>query len=176
MIQYRALSENELCRELFKDFIRHQTVTKCWRKEGGEWLVKDAPFIDDWTEGDYDFLISCLKNTLSTGGFVYAAFLGHSLKGFISVESGLFGRAQKYLDLTSLHVSEDLRGSGVGTALFCAAKKWAKEKGAEKLYISAHSSVETQAFYERMGCVDAEEILKKHVEAEPFDRQLECRL
>ena len=54
MIQYRALSEHELCR----DFIRHQVVTKCWRKEHNEWLIKDAPFIDNWTESDYDFLVS----------------------------------------------------------------------------------------------------------------------
>ncbi len=176
MIHYRALSEQELCRELFQDFIRHQTVTKCLRKENNGWVVKDAPFIDDWTESDYDFLVSCLKNTLSTGGLVYAAFRGHTLKGFTSVEAGLFGSRHQYLDLTSLHVSEDLRGSGIGTALFCAAKEWARKQGAEKLYISSHSAVETQAFYQRMGCVDAKEIQKKHADAEPFDRQLECRV
>ncbi len=176
MIQYRTLSEHEPCRDLFRDFIRHQVVTKCWRKEHNEWLIKDAPFIDNWTESDYDFLVSCLKHTLSAGGFVYAAFCGNALKGFVSVESGLFGGAQKYLDLTSLHVSKDMRGSGIGTALFCAAKDWAKKNGAEKLYISAHSAVETQAFYKKMGCVDAESYQQKHVEAEPFDRQLECRL
>ena len=114
MIHYRALSEQELCRELFQDFIRHQTVTKCWRKENSGWVIKDAPFIDDWTESDYDFLISCLKNTVSSGGFVYAAFSGRSLKGFASVEAGLFGSRHQYLDLTSLHVSEDLRGKGMG--------------------------------------------------------------
>lgn len=176
MIHYRALSEQELCRELFQDFIRHQTVTKCWRKENSGWVIKGAPFIDDWTESDYDFLISCLKNTVSSGGFVYAAFSGRSLKGFSSVEAGLFGSRHQYLDLTSLHVSEDLRGSGIGTALFCAAKEWARKHGAEKLYISAHSAVETQAFYQRMGCVDTKEIQNEHTDAEPFDRQLECRV
>lgn len=139
-------------------------------------MIKDAPFIDDWAESDYDFLISCLKNTVSSGGFVYAAFSGRSLKGFVSVEAGLFGSRHQYLDLTSLHVSKDLRGSGIGTALFCAAKEWARKHGAEKLYISAHSAVETQAFYQRMGCVDAKELQKKHTDAEPFDRQLECRV
>ena len=107
---------------------------------------------------------------------MYAAFSGRSLKGFASVEAGLFGSRHQYLDLTSLHVSEDLRGSGIGTALFCAAKEWARKHGAEKLYISAHSAVETQAFYQRMGCVDAKEIQKEHTDAEPFDRQLECRV
>ena len=43
MIKYRVLNAEELCRELFRDFIRHQTVTKCWRKENDSWIVKDVP-------------------------------------------------------------------------------------------------------------------------------------
>ncbi len=176
MIQYRCLCENEICRELFKDFIRHQKVTNCWRRENGKWIIKEAPFIDDWTEKDYQFLVSCLKNTVSSGGFVYGAFYNGMLKGFVSVESGLSGGEQRYLDLSSLHVSEDLRRMGIGTKLFLAAKEWAKENGAGKLYISAHSAVESQAFYKKMGCVEAQIYNKQHVEAEPFDCQLECKL
>ena len=36
---------------------------------------------------------------------------------------------------------------------FANIKEWAKQKGAKKLYISAHSAVESQAFYKSMGCV-----------------------
>lgn len=176
MIQYRNLQSGELCRDLFKYFIRHQNVTKCWRRENNEWVIRDDPFIDDWSETDYQTLISCLKNTLATGGFIYATFDENRLKGFVSVESGLFGGEQKYLDLSSIHVSEDMRNRGVGTALFLAAKEWAKNNGAKKLYISAHSAVESQAFYKKMGCVEAKVYHQKHVEAEPYDCQLECAL
>ncbi len=176
MITYRTLDENELCMELFQDFIRRQTVTKCWRREEGEWVIKDDPFIDDWTEADYGTLISCLKNTLAAGGFVHAAFRDGSLKGFVSVEPALFGGEQRYLDLSSIHVSEDMRGSGIGRELFLAAKTWAKAHGARKLYISAHSAVESQAFYKKMGCVEAEWYHPGHVAAEPYDCQLECSL
>ena len=48
------------------------------------------------------------------------------------------------------------------------------EKKAKKLYISAHSAVESQAFYKAMGCVEAEEYNAEHVEKEPYDCQLEC--
>ncbi len=41
MVVYRVLFAEEICRELFKDFIRHQIVTKCWRKEDGKWIIKD---------------------------------------------------------------------------------------------------------------------------------------
>ncbi len=174
MIQYRELCEDEIDRELFRGFIRRQNVTKCWRKQEGAWRIKDDPFIDDWSEKDYQTLIVCLKHTLSEKGFVYAAFCDNCLKGFASVEAGVFGEKQKYLDLSCIHVSEDLRGMGIGRTLFDAAKEWARKNGAEKLYISAHSAVESQAFYKAMGCVEAKEYNQKHVEEEPYDCQLEC--
>ncbi|MEC4174969.1 GNAT family N-acetyltransferase [Adlercreutzia sp. R7] len=176
MVEYKALQSEEINRELFNDFIRRQVVTKCWRKENGKWAIKDAPFVDDWTEGDYQILVSCLRNTVLSEGLVCAAFLDGKLKGFVSVEPEVFGGEQRYCDLSSIHVSEDVRGNGVGRTLFLAAKKWARERGAGKLYISAHSAAETQAFYKSMGCVEAEVYSQKHVEDEPFDCQLECVL
>ncbi len=183
-LSFRVLQAEEICRELFRDFVRHQNVEKCLRKENGAWAAKDAPFIDDWSEDDYAFLVKCLKNTIRTGGLVCAAFYAqphagkvcHMLKGFVSVESTLFGGAQGYLDLSSIHVSEDMRGKGIGKTLFHTAKDWARKKGAKKLYISSHSAIETQAFYKAMGCVDAQEYNRSHVEQEPYDRQLECLL
>lgn len=106
MITYRELTENEICRDLFRHFIRHQVVTNCWRKENGKWVIRCDPFIDEWT----------------------------------------------------------------------STKIWAQEHGAKKLYISAHSAVESQAFYETVGCVEAEECNQGHVEKEPYDCQLECIL
>lgn len=173
MPEYRTLSENDICRNLFRQFIRRQVVRECWRKEGDTWVIREDPFIDDWSEEDYQVLVTCLKNTVSTGGLVYGFFFDGSLKGFVSVESSLFGNQENYLDLTSLHVSEDLRGNGIGKTLFLKAARWAKAHGADKLYISAHSAVETQTFYRAMGCVEAQEYHRQHVEAEPFDCQLE---
>lgn len=176
MITYRKLNSEELNRELFRGFIRHQVVTKCYRRENDKIVIKDDPFIDDWSEDDYQFLVKCLINTVDTGGFVYAAFQDNILKGFVSVEPKIFGGEQMYNDLSSIHVSEDMRGKGIGTKLFKAAKEWAKKNGAKKLYISAHSAVESQGFYKAMGCVEAKVYEQSHVEKEPFDCQLECEL
>lgn len=173
MIQYRDLSPGELSPELFAAFVRRQVVTDCWRREGEEWVIRKAPFIDDWSAEDIQTLVSCLRNTLNTGGLVRAAFLGGALKGFVSVEPALFGGEHRYLDLSSIHVSQELRGSGTGRVLFSAAADWARARGAKKLYISAHSAVETQAFYRSLGCVDAQLPDPRHMEAEPFDCQLE---
>ena len=60
--------------------------------------------------------------------------------------------------------------------LFEAAKEWAKENGANKLYISAHSAVESQLFYKAMGCTEAQVYNQEHVKAEPYDCQLERKL
>ncbi len=175
-MEYRMLNAGEIGRPLFASFQRRQVVDLCWRKEAGGWTVRPDPFIDDWSEADYDFLIRCLQNTLATGGAVFAAFEKGALKGFASVESQSFGSRGQYLDLSSLHVSAELRGQGAGRRLFTLAAGWAKEQGAQKLYISSHSAVETQAFYQAMGCREAEEYNRAHVEKESFDRQLEYLL
>jgi len=176
MIEYRTLREQEIDRDLFHYFIRHQVVTDCLRRERGAWVVRSDPFIDDWTEEDYAFLIDCLRNTVRTGGFVCGAFLDGKLKGFTSVEGGFFGGENRYLDLSSLHVSEDMRREGIGKALLLAAAQWARIQGAKKLYISAHSAIESQSFYRAMGCVEAAEYNQKHVAAEPYDCQMEYAL
>lgn len=175
-ICYREMTKEELNRTLFSSFNRRQVVQKCWRRVNGQWVIRDDPFIDDWSEEDYTVLLSGLQNTVSTGGLVCGAFVNGVLKGFVSVESKLFGGENRYLDLTNLHVSAELRGRGIGSALFDRAEKWAKSKGAKKLYLSAHSAVESQVFYKKMGCVEAKEYSQRHVEAEPFDCQLECAL
>ena len=182
MITYRTLNEKEICRDLFRHFIRHQVVTNCRRRINGKWVIQYDPFIDEWSEEEYQALIVDLRETICSGGFVYAAFCdgcdgqGGQLKGFVSVTSKLFGPSQEYLDLTNIHVSEDRRRCGIGKTLFGAAKTWAKDHAAKKLYISAHSAVESQAFYRSMGCVEAKEYNREHVEKEPFDCQLECVL
>lgn len=131
------------------------------------------PFIDDWSDSDYSYLVECLKNTLAGGGVVWGAFVDDELKGFASVERKTFGSEDQYMELTSLHVSSDARRHGMGAVLFLLAADFARNLGVKKLYISSHSAVETQAFYEHMGCVEAEEYNEAAVQREPMDCQLE---
>ncbi len=174
MIHYRNLKEDEINLELFCAFDRRQIVNDCLRKENGKWVVKSDPFIDDWSREDYEFLVRCLKNTVMTGGLVCGAFSGDKCKGFVSVEGNPIGSCRQYMDLSSIHVSRDMRGQGIGRELFAIAKKFVQERNVSKLYISAHSAVESQAFYRAMGCVEAEEYDAGHVAKEPYDCQLEC--
>lgn len=176
MIAYRTLRTEELCRALFASFRRRQSVTRCWRKCGGTWQIRDVSFMDDWTDREYDTLICDLRRTAEDGGLVIGAFQDGRLAGFAAVTPELFGKGKEYLDLASIHVSEDARRQGIGRRLFEEAKRWAASHGAVKLYISAHSAVESIAFYRAMGCVEAAEYNARHVAAEPFDCQLECPL
>jgi len=174
---YRKLNCGEITRELFLFFERHQEVTQCWRKTDGQWGIRDISFTEQWDEEDFAALVRCLRNTLSTGGAVFGAFDDTGrLKGFSSVEGEAFGTFSRYLDLSCLHVSEEMRGRGTGKMLFTLAAEWAKEQGADKLYISGHSSVETQAFYKAMGCTEAAEYNIRHVLLAPDDCQLELKL
>lgn len=171
---FQELKPEEITQELFAGFHRHQQVTKCWRKRDGSWVIVDNPFVEEWSEEEYRYLAECLRRTVATGGVVYGYFESGLLKGFASVEPEPLGSRGQYLELSSLHVSEELRGRGIGRALMNHARHWAHSMGAEKLYISAHSSVESQAFYKAVGCQEAEEYSQSHVEKEPCDCQLEC--
>lgn len=172
-MEYRKIIMDEMNLDLFSSFERYQEVTKCRRKIDGQWAIVDDPFIDQWSQKEYEMLVSYLKNTIGIGGVVFGVFLDGKLKGFASVESTALGSRGEYLDLSSIHVSFDARGKGVGKKLFDMAAKWAKDQGASKLYISAHSAVESQRFYESMGCVEAVEYNEEHVKREPCDCQLE---
>lgn len=174
--ELRPLTAEELEPRLFAYFDRFQVVEKCWRKVDGAWTVQDIAFTERWSEADFRELCGHLLNTVRTGGTVWGAFLDGRLKGFCSVEGGLLGSRQQYADLSCIHVSAGQRGTGLGRALFQRAAESGRALGAEKLYISAHSSVESQAFYKRMGCAEAEEYDAHHVELEPCDCQLEYRL
>lgn len=176
MVTYQGLSAAEIDRKLFASFQRTQVVTRCWRKIEGEWTIQDISFIDDWSAQEQEKLVRYLKEVAQNHGFVAGAFDDGQLKGFVCVEPALFGSCNQYVDLSNLHVSQDARGKGIGKSLFSLAKKWARNHGAKKLYLSAHSAVESQAFYRAMGCVEALEYNQELVEKEPCDCQLECAL
>ncbi len=106
----------------------------------------------------------------------FAAKCQMPLKG-LSLSSRHFLAARSSISTSPAFTYPKISAAKASAPFYSAKpKNWAKKKGGKKLYISAHSAVETQAFYQMMGCVDAEEYDPHHVEAEPFDRQLECIL
>lgn len=176
MITYRFLEKEHISYALFARYNRYQKVSRCWRKEKDGWALKDIPFIENWSIDDLNHLVSCLKQTVLGGGVVIGAFDDDRLVGFSSLESGLFGDKCEYLQLSNLHVSSESRSMSIGKALFGLSAEKAREMGAKKLYMSAHSSEETQAFYKAMGCTEALEYNRRLTDLEPCDCQLEYAL
>lgn len=151
-------------------------MKKCWRQENGKWILKDVVFTEKWDAANYRLLTESLQNTVKSGGTVFGAFDQEKLLGFASLENVFMGLHKQYLPLSSIHVSCKYRGRGIGNKLFHLICAKAQQVGVEKLYISAHSAEETQAFYQAMGCVDAREVQTALAAREPCDRQLEYDL
>lgn len=170
------LAEERISPELFCGFDRTQVVRRCWRKERGEWRLKDIAFEEHWNAADFVKLTEELRRIAREGGAVLAALEQGRMTGFAAVPSRRFGSSAQYVQLAELYVSAESRGQGLGRALFVRACEAASALGARKLYISAHSSEETQAFYRRMGCVEAREYDPELTALEPCDCQMEYEL
>jgi len=174
----RELIHDDLFPDLLKYFNRYQEVRRCLRKENGEWLLKDIPFIEQWDETLKREIVAVdFTNCLNSGGVVWGVFnKSNELIAFASLLSDFFGSENQYLQLMQIHTSCEYRNKGIGKELFKTSAEKAKSMGAKKLYISTHSSEESQFFYKKIGCVDAQEINKKLAEHEPYDRQMEFAL
>ena len=177
-IVYKELSLNDLHLDLLLQFNRYQEVKRCWRKENDKWVLKDISFIENWDKELLNEIVTeDLTNCIKSGGFVWGAFNSNDdMIAWASLLSEFFGSSKQYLQLMQIHVSYEYRGKGIGKKLFQMCSQKAKQLGAKKLYISAHSSEETHLFYIGLGCTDATEINVKIAEYEPYDRQMEFTL
>ena len=170
----RELTRNDLSPDLLQYFNRYQEVRRCWRIENDKWVLKDICFTEQWDENVKKEIISeDFTNCLKSGGFIWGVFNNNKLIAFVSLLSDFFGCENQYLQLMQIHVSCECRNKGIGKELFRLCSEKARQLGARKLYISTHSSEESQHFYKSIGCVDAREINKKLAEHEPYDRQME---
>lgn len=156
-------------------FVRHQEITECWRYESGEWVLRPIAFTEDWDHARLREQAAEVLQGFRAGFPAVGAFADGCLIGFATLGERLGSRGQ-YVELVSYHVSAPWRGRGIGRRLFAAVCDAARACGAERLYISAHSSKESQAAYRALGCVLAVEVDAVRAEREPWDVQMEYRL
>lgn len=172
-VLYHKLTKANLNPHALDAFERRQEVNRSWRNVAGEWRVVTQPFVDDWSLEKKRRVAQELLIASEQGGIVHGAFVGRAVIGFIYVSTQPFGSAGQYLELNNMQVSAPYRGQGIGRTLFQLACQDARGLQAKKLYLSAQSSEETQAFYRALGCVLAMEIDQTIAANEPFDVQLE---
>lgn len=175
-IRIEKLTEDNFNSHSLDDFIRHQVVKECWRNVDGQWILHPIAFVEEWSLDKRREIASEIANNLHGNMIDYGAFQGANLLGYITIGTERMGTEKQYVQLVAFQVSEPFRGNGIGRKLFEKAVETAKEYGAKKIYISAHSSKESQAAYKALGCVHAVEIIPRIAEEEPFDVQLEYKL
>lgn len=173
-ITYKSLSYEEINAHLMDGFVRHQVIDKVLRNKNGVLVEENDHWIEDWDEEKLSQINKNVSDIVKKGGVLIVAYDDTQLVGFACLVNELF--FDEYMNLDLIHVSYDYRGLGIGKNLFHLIENQARNLGAKKLYISAHPSVESQSFYQSVGCVLAKKIHKGLFEHEPLDIQLEKEL
>ena len=174
--QYKRLDNNNFTGHSLDVFVRRQTVTECWRKTGNDWKLVPNVYEENWPQAQCREIAEDVVHHINLDQTGFGAFDGGRIIGFVTVSHRIFGTAARYVQLVCFQISEEYRGQGIGRKLFSMACEEARRLGADKLYISAHSSKESQAAYRALGCTPAEEVNEGLAAAEPFDVQMEYRL
>ncbi len=172
-LQIKTISPQNLNDLNLTSFVRHQVTTKMLVKSDEALCEKSEYFVDDWTASQKHTIEAHLKKTVMSDGVVIIGHLNDELIAFACLEPALFN---DYIELSFLHVSKPYRHLGIGRALFEVTKQEALNKGAKKLYIGSHPSIESQHYYQAMGCVLAKRINQDIYHREPLDLQLEYDL
>lgn len=161
---------------LLDGFVHCQKITRKWVKKNNVWELSEASILREWSNEKRIWIKEYMCQQIDRGGITVGAFFHKQLAGFCCVDGIVSGRLAKYANLTMLFVDDNWKRNGIGKLLLQEARKHACRLGAEKIFISAIPSQETIAFYFKMGCADASEIVEPFVDSED-DRYLyyQCR-
>ncbi len=174
-VRYERLCRNNFNTHSLDGFVRHQVIHESWRETDGQWKLVPNEFEENWSVDMCREIAEDVERHMETDQSAFGAFADGKVVGFITVSHHLFGTAARYAELVCFQVSEPYRGWGIGRGLFALAVEEMAAIGADRLYISAHSSKESQAAYRALGYTHAEEINQSLAEKEPFDVQLEYK-
>jgi N-acetylglutamate synthase-like GNAT family acetyltransferase len=172
-IEIKELSLSDINNNILDNFNRYEEVEKFYIKENGKWIIKNIEDILNWDKNKKDNIIKIFSEAITEGGSVFGVYDNKKMIGFSVLLNNKFGSKKNYIRLKFLHISFEYRHKGIGKTLFELCVEKAKNKGIEKIYISAANSEASQIFYLGIGCKDAIEINKIAAENEPYDRQME---
>lgn len=172
MIEVKNLTTEDISSGMLLNFHHHQIITEKWVNSSGKWELVKTSDLREWNEEKRKWISEYLCRQIERGGSVVAAYAGDILAGFCCVDGCLAGKTAKYANMTMLFVDDNWKRKGVGRKLFENICIFAKRMNADKLFISAIPSADTIAFYFRIGCEDAREIISEYVDTDE-DRYLE---
>jgi len=167
----RLLTRDEV--ELIWTIDRSEVHHHIYELRGGQ-LVRTPMYfeIPGWRPDAVAKETPALLDCFDRGGTFLGVFDAEALIGIGVLESARVGRAGDEMQLAYLYVSRAYRGRGVGMQLFDAAAFFAREAGANALYVSATPTENTVDFYLHRGCVLAPEPDPRLLAAEPDDIHL----
>ena len=168
-IVYKNINDNFL-----NGYNRFQEITNIVYLDQMELKEKENKFYETWNQEKLIEISRYLKSSVKSGSILYATYDYKKIVGFAMIDRKLL--FDESINLKYIHVSKEYRGYNIGKYLFNIMALEAKKIGATKLYISSHSAVETQRFYQRVGCVLANKINRELQELEPYDIPLEYQL
>ncbi len=166
--QFRQLERQEISGLWSID--RSELIGGLYRLEEGALVLEKASIkMSGWPADEIDRDTAILLDCFDHGGFLLGAFDHARLVAACVLDCRFMGASTDQLQLKFLHVSQALRGEGLGRELFDRAAQRAKILGARKLYISATPSENTIRFYQTMGCTLTDELDADLFALEPQD-------
>jgi GNAT superfamily N-acetyltransferase len=173
MVEYRALRRDEI--PAIWGIDRHERIERIFVAGQGGLELQPYEFdMPGWQPGRPAELTPAFEASFDAGAWFCGAFEGSRLVGVAILEHAFFGPDGRTLQLCFLHVSEETRGLGVGTALFEQARDEARARGATRMYVSATPAERTVRFYLARGCEVLAVPDARLFELEPEDIHLTC--
>lgn len=173
-ITYKKIGYSKLDENFLNGYIRFQEITNIVFVEDNLLKEKEVKFYETWDQEKLMDISTYLKQQVKQGSVLYAAYDQKQIVGFSLIDNKLF--FNEYINMPYIHVSKGYRGYGIGKYLFNIMALEAKKLNAKKLYISTHPAVESQKFYQSIGCEKAKKINKELFDLEPLDIHLEYKL
>ncbi len=171
----RPLQETEL--NLLWSIDRSERIDGLYELRDGV-LHRQTVDIDlrGWPEGDPEKYHPEHEQALHRGAWFMGVFDGDTLLAAAGLDRLPLGPRGDWRQLFFLHVSQSLRGKGIGIYLLEQAKQQTLAWGAKAVYASATPSLNTVDFYRAHGFVIAPEPDPRLFELDPEDIHLLCVL
>jgi GNAT superfamily N-acetyltransferase len=172
-ILIRELCTGDFDSHFVENFDRKQNVTKVFRGYHGQKKEQTVSYVDDWSKSRRLEILGELKDCMLNTGIVLCAVHHTKIIGFAAINSKKTGPDLEYNQLEQMQIEKKYRNRGIGKLLFTKCIECARERGFNKIYISANSAFQTIKFYQSLGCTDAAWVSPEQIEKEPFDWQME---
>ena len=89
--QYKRLDNNNFTANSLDDFVRHQTVTECWRKTDNDWKLVPNVYEENWSQVQCREIAEDVVHNINLDQTGFGAFDGERIIGFATVSHCVFG-------------------------------------------------------------------------------------